>query len=197
MKKKIEDKSKGVQNKPKISIDKVKADKELRDSLLFSPEQLIEHTYSDLELDEYNLRQRLLSDKETNPKEAYILSERKTYRERFPLEFYRLIYILNSWSTTGRKLYNRPHIVAKWTVEIIYQRFPKGILEGLRDKNPSVKGARLHKHFQWLSLIGDDDLLQYIKEAMAVMRKCTYWYEFRRAYAKEYGLIYQGDLFLD
>jgi hypothetical protein len=60
-----------------------------------------------------------------------------------------------------------------------------------------IEGKRLHKHFQWLSLIGDDDLKQYINEAMAVMKKCTYWYEFRRAYAKEYGLIYQGDLFLD
>jgi hypothetical protein len=56
-------------------------------------------------------------------------------------------------------------------------------------------GVRLHKHFQLLTLLGEVQLKGFIEDAIRIMAKASYWHQFRRMYAKEFGAIYQPDLF--
>ncbi|HEX2683768.1 MAG TPA: P63C domain-containing protein, partial [Ferruginibacter sp.] len=109
--------------------------------------------------------------------------------------YYRQIYRLNNWSTAGRRLYDRPGIVGTWTLQIIYSRFPKGVLNILRELNRPLNGVRVYKYFQWLTFVGETDLKKYIDDAVEVMERSSNWQDFLNNFQKEFGDYYQIDLF--
>lgn len=99
---------------------------------------------------------------------------------------------MNGWTIPARGITEKPHVIAQYTNEIIYQRFSKEVLPMLQHLNPyCAMGFRMHKHFQWLTPEARVYLLRFIDEAIAVMRTCTNWYEFRIKYGKQFGLSFQ------
>ena len=142
------------------------------------------------------VRERLAKN---NLLEKYITEEiRKLYRQ-FPDKFYQLIFKLNGWSYDEKSIKKRPGIVGKWTNEIIYCRFQKGILGKLQEKNPVLNtGHRKYKHYQFLTKeIGIPELQQYISNAIFLMEASSNWRNFWRLLARATGKEYQGDIFED
>lgn len=131
--------------------------------------------------------------------EKYIDGEAKKWVKRFPDKFYQLIFKLNGWEYNVENIKNRPGIVGTWTKDIIYHRFPKGILAKLEDKNPlTEKGYRKYKHHQFLTdEIGNVELRDYISNAIFLMASCSNWAEFKTALARATGRPFQGSLFQD
>jgi hypothetical protein len=127
---------------------------------------------------------------------AFLIPTPQPYKVTFPLEFYRQIYRLNNWDTSGRKLYTRPGIVGTWTNWMVYIKFPEGTIKWLREHSPSDGyGNRPHKFHQFMSLTGTGSLLDFIDSAIDLMKKCSNWDQFKRLLAKGYNKTYQTDMF--
>jgi hypothetical protein len=128
--------------------------------------------------------------------EKYIEEEARKWVKRFPDKFYQLIFKLNNWEYTEESIKKRPGIVGKWTKEIIYSRFPKGVLAKLEDKNPvNDKGKRSKKHHQLLTDIGNDELKDYLSNAMFLMEAAPNWPRFKNMLARALGKTYQQEIF--
>jgi P63C domain len=127
--------------------------------------------------------------------EKYIEEEARKWAKRFPDEFYKLIFKLNNWSFTEESIKKRPGVVGRWTNQIIYNRFPKGLLGKLEDKNPSNAGYRRFKHHQFLTDIGNEDLKEYISNAIFLMKASSNWKKFWQLLARANGKPYQAELF--
>lgn len=131
-----------------------------------------------------------------NPKLAPYIGELQPYVKTFPREFYEQIYRLHNWSITPESIRNRPGIVGAWTIELVYKRFPSGMVEELRSRNPRLSsGDLLHKHFQLLTTEGMDKLNDFIQEAIDMMKSCTYWTQFMSKFARKCGKVWQSDIF--
>jgi hypothetical protein len=170
--------------------------KEEQQSLIAGANALLGQDFSDAALDKQLEKNFLLDYARRHPRNIYIAAALQPYEPKFPMEYYRHIYRLNNWPTDADKLYHRPGIVGTWTNDLIYDRFPNGILKVLQELNPMIEpGVRLHKHFQLLTLLGEVQLKGFIEDAIRIMGKASYWHQFRRMYAKEFGAIYQPDLF--
>lgn len=127
--------------------------------------------------------------------EKYIEEEARKWVKRFPDKFYELIFKLNGWPYDEITIKKRPGVVGKWTKEIIYSRFPKGVLAKLEDKNPTdEKGKRPKKHHQLLTDIGNDELQEYISNAMFLMQTAPNWSRFKNMLARALGKTYQQEL---
>ncbi|MBI4932204.1 MAG: P63C domain-containing protein [Bacteroidetes bacterium] len=130
--------------------------------------------------------------------EKYIDDEIKQWYKKFPDKFYQLIFKLNGWAWEEDSMKRKPSVIGRWTNEIVYSRFPKGILGKLQDKNPMTEnGYRKYKHHQLLTDIGNDELKEYISNAIFLMESCANWSKFKRALARATGREYQGDMFED
>jgi hypothetical protein len=184
-------------NQTQVNKTQKELDKDDVKRLIFSnTEELADSAFSDKNLDKANEKFSLTEYRLHNPKIARVVGEIKAYRKKFPREFYRLIYKLNGWAITDTSLYNRPGVVGKWTNDLIYLRYPAGTLKYLQMQNPLVAdGVRLHKHFQWLNVLGEELLDKFIQEAIDLMGKCSTWGEFVQRFAKDHGKPYQIDLF--
>jgi hypothetical protein len=66
----------------------------------------------------------------------------------------------------------------------------------IRKLNPKKTAGRAYKHFQFLTIEGQAELEQYRDEAVALMKTCTTWYEFRVELFREYSVPYQSELFV-
>lgn len=127
---------------------------------------------------------------------AFLVPTPQPYVVTFPMEFYRQIYRLNNWDTSGKKLHSRPGIVGTWTNWMIYIKYPEGTIKWLREHSPSDGyGNRPYKYFQFLSLMGKNQLLDYIDSAIDLMSKCSNWDQFKRLLAKGYNKPYQANMF--
>jgi hypothetical protein len=126
-----------------------------------------------------------------------LVAKRQPYEPRFPnaIPFFSEIYRLNGWNDLDPKQYIKPAVVAVWINELIYNRFSQQVLSTLRTLNPKRGGGRAYKHFQFLTLEGQAELEQYRDEAIALMKTCATWYEFRVKLGKQYGVPYQISLF--
>ncbi|AHM62346.1 hypothetical protein D770_20485 [Flammeovirgaceae bacterium 311] len=127
-----------------------------------------------------------------------LTAQRQPYSPKFPNSsaFFSEIYRLNAWKDLNPNDYIKPPIVAVWINEIIYGRFTKEVLRALQVLNPaSPIGLRLYKHFQFLNEEGQARVIQYRDEAIALMKTCSTWYEFRIKLHTEYGVAYQIKMF--
>ncbi|MCF0065102.1 P63C domain-containing protein [Dyadobacter chenwenxiniae] len=122
----------------------------------------------------------------------FLAKSKQRYEKAFTKDFYKQINRLNGWAISEDKTYQKPPIVARFTIEIIYRRFPKDILPALQHLNPYVVfGLRKFKHFQWLNDEGRILLEGYIEEATTMMETCKTWYEFRVKYSQTYNVPFQ------
>ena len=106
----------------------------------------------------------------------YLSEEKLAWAKRFPDEFYRQLYRLRGWRwpATGAK----SPLVGKLTNTLVYERLPKGVLDELKNRNPTEPGTgrRKWKHHQFLSEdIGQPDLRDHLLQLVAVMRISLDW----------------------
>lgn len=129
--------------------------------------------------------------------EKYVHDEAQKWVKRFPDEFYKQIFRLNGWQFNPLGFNKRPSVIGRWTRDIVYSRFPKGILGKLEDLNPlTEKGYRKHKHHQFLTDdIGNPELQQYIASVTFLMQSSSNWTKFKQLFARAMGKTYQPELF--
>jgi len=128
--------------------------------------------------------------------QKYMAEELRPYEVTFPNKFYRKIYELNNWQYDENNS-KRPGVVGKWTNQIIYSRFPKGVFTKIKELNPRLDSGQLkNKNFQWLSEEdGINALKEYISNAIFLMDSSSNWRKFKSALAKATGQSYQVDMF--
>jgi len=175
---------------------KEQSKEDLKKMLILKADELALKKYSDESLDKEKDKQLAKEYRVYNPYKRYINDVIKPYLSKFPPKFYLEIYRLKNWPITNKSLYRRPRIVAKWTNDLIYCRYPNGILQTLQVMNPYISnGIREHKHFQFLTDLAETELRQFIKDATDTMGESSYWSQFKRLHAQKYNLPYQADLF--
>lgn len=171
---------------------------DLAKQILLQTELQIVDKFSDKALDTRREKIELLSGRIIFPneiKDVVSISFRE-YAPRFPQVYYLEIARLNGWDEKVVRRYYKPVMVARFTNELIYNRFQSDVLPRLQQLNPFVSsGIRRGKHFQWLTQPGQILLDQYIDDAVNMMKECKTWYEFKFKHAKKFGLPLQLDLF--
>lgn len=186
---KLEDKSKFKNLSETFTKNQIKH-KEWQ-NLIFNADALLPNLGTDkkldFELEKIELRNgKIISLKEIN---NFITQRPHDYHVMFLPGFYKEIYRLNNWEGN---IHQRPSIVAVWTIELIYERFPKDVLPALQELNPYIDlGIRMFKHFQFLNNEGKIMLAQFINDAINEMKQHQNWYEFRKDYAQKYGFTFQ------
>jgi P63C domain len=102
---------------------------------------------------------------------AFLRRELAAWVQRFPEEFYREIYRLRGWDWKGMRV-NRPHVVAYYTVDIVYSRLLPHIMEELENRMPRTETGRrkgkLHQLFS--DDIGHPALAQHLYAVITLMR---------------------------
>lgn len=86
--------------------------------------------------------------------EKYIATELQNWIRTFGEDYYQQIYRLKGWDWNRFAIdkKNHPWSVANITNRIVYEKLPVGVLQKLREINPTDgKGARKHRHFQHLT----------------------------------------------
>lgn len=103
------------------------------------------------------------------------------WTKTFPNDYYREIYRLRGWPYDPNNV-KRPSIIAKDTIDIVYNRLAPGILEELQRLNPkNEKWRRKYKHFQWLTdNVGHPALDRHLHALLALMKASTNWKGFSR-----------------
>ena len=114
----------------------------------------------------------------------YLAEERLAWAKRFPDEFYKQIYRLKGWvwPPKGRA---KPQVLGHITNEIVYDRLPPGVLDELRNRNPTQEQTRRRKwrHHQFLSQdFGQPDLRDHLLQVIAVMKVSRTWNGFKRSF---------------
>ena len=121
--------------------------------------------------------------------EKFIAKELQPWTKTFPYEFYELLYKLRGWS--GPDGHKRTHQVAHDTNDLIYERLAPGVLNDLRQKNPTVTtGRRKNRHHQWFTPeFGHPKLKEHLAAVIALMRASANWGRFtanlNRAFPKQ------------
>jgi len=112
---------------------------------------------------------------------AYLVEERLAWAKRFPDEFYRQIYRLKGWKwPVGRA---KTPLLGHITNDIVYDRLPDGVLDKLRELNPTTEKTkrRKWKHHQFLSQeVGQPDLRDHILQLLPIMKISKNWNSFLR-----------------
>lgn len=99
---------------------------------------------------------------------------------------------INNWSDEVRKTYRKPRIAADTINEVIYNRFPAGVLSHIHELNRYVKYCvRKSKNYKFLSDEGIILLEIYLNDAVLLMNSCQDNNEFREMHSKLYGTKYQ------
>ena len=113
--------------------------------------------------------------------EKYIAREIQPWVKTFPDEFYMEMFRLNRWSKPdGAK---RPSVIGRFTNDIVYDRLAPGVLEELRQINPTLTtGGRQHRHHQWFTPeFGHPKLNQHLTVVIALMQAAPNWPFFQRS----------------
>ena len=113
--------------------------------------------------------------------EKFISAELQPWTKTFPYEFYRQIFRLKRWP--GPDGVKKPSVIGHYTNDIVYARIAPGVLEELRNKNPTIKpGRRSKRHHQWFTPdFGHPKLKEHLAAVIALMRASANWDKFRRA----------------
>lgn len=197
-KKKQEEEVKRGQVKPVIVLP---SKEETLRRLFQETEEPIEKLSTDTHLDAINDIKKALSSTDTasSIELMYISKDRNGYKPRFPKEYYVQLYRFKGIIVTEENekalMKNKPMIFARRTLEVIYNRYPRGTVRLLRAKNVKVNGTFLFKHFQHLSPLGLVELDDYIKDAVRLMQESSYWSQFLRKLSKLNNKPYQLDCF--
>lgn len=128
--------------------------------------------------------------------DAYIEPALRPYIPRFTTDFFKEVFRLHGWeykSGTTRS----PRYLGKFINKYIYEPLPPGVLDKLRELNPSKNGQRKHKHFQFLT--GDIGEPHLDKQVAVITSLVTisenpemFKSVFQRAFAKHYQRALPG-----
>ncbi|HIB37960.1 P63C domain-containing protein [Mesonia sp.] len=154
----------------------------------------LKNKFSDKEIDFEHEKRKLFKSVELwelNNLSSKVLKEPAEHEKIFPQEFYQQIFRLNNWNYEGT-ISVKPWITGKFTNEIIYFRFSNEVLPFLRIINPYViPGVRKFKHHQYLTKGSRLKLVQFINQAIELMKQSSDWYDFRQKYYDRYNVPYQ------
>lgn len=119
---------------------------------------------------------------------AYVSPELLPWTKRFPDSFYEHLHRVRGWKyapgSNARTAY-----IGKLTNALIYEQLPKGVLDGLRSKNPRdpVTRRRRHTHHEFLTAeVGNPHLEKQILAVTTLLSVSDDWAEFTRLFAKKY-----------
>ena len=118
----------------------------------------------------------------------YLDTDVQPWQKTYPYGFYVEICRLNRWPM--EYALKRPHIVGRWTNDMIYTRVANGVLEELRKLNPKrSNGERKWRHHQWFRPDpGYIELNQHIAAVMALMRGAPNWGVFQRTLKRSFPI---------
>ena len=113
--------------------------------------------------------------------EKFIAKELQPWTKTFPYEFYTEIARLKGWPPMYSM--KRPSVVGHYTNDIVYERIAPGLLEELRNVNPTLPtGRRQHRHHQWFTPeFGHPRLKEHLAAVTALMRAAPNWPAFQRS----------------
>jgi hypothetical protein len=113
--------------------------------------------------------------------DEYLNKELAAWAKRFPDEFYEEIYRLRNWEWKGMAK-NRFSVVAKYTIDLVYERLLPSLIKELEMRNPKdEKGKRRGKHHQlFTDEVGHPALAQHLYALIGFMRASQSWNEFYR-----------------
>jgi hypothetical protein len=112
--------------------------------------------------------------------DKYLRKEFAAWAKSFPDEFYREIFRLRKWQWKGMKI-NRPQCVAKYTMDLVYDRLAEGLVDELNKRNPVINGKRKSKLYWWLTEdVGHPALAQHLHAVIGLMRASDEWGQFKR-----------------
>lgn len=113
--------------------------------------------------------------------DAYLRKEYAAWAKRFPDEFYKEMFRLKGW-TYPTVSNSKPSVVGKYTLDIVYERIERGLVDELQTLNPkNENGNRKAKHHQWMSDdVGVPALSAHIHSVMGLMRASDSWDQFIR-----------------
>lgn len=81
----------------------------------------------------------------------YISEDYVKWQQTFPRKFYKELFRLCGWEYDPNNI-QRPQYLGKLTNKYVYELMPQGVLEKLREVNPTTdRGYRSRKHFQHLT----------------------------------------------
>jgi hypothetical protein len=130
---------------------------------------------------------------------VYLAEERLAWAKRFPDEFYKQIYRLKNWKWPVGKA-KTPYL-GHITNDVVYDRLPPGVLDKLRELNPTDEETkrRKWKHHQFLSPeVGQPDLRDHILQILPIMKISKDWNAFKRHLEIAFPKMgTQGDLLED
>ena len=115
--------------------------------------------------------------------DKFLSKELQPWARTFPVEFYELLFELNGWGrppASGEK----PGIVGKLTVDLIYARLAPGVLEEVMARTPRLPSGelkwRLHRWFT--PEFGHPKVREQIRMAIAFMKTSKTWKRFMEKY---------------
>ena len=121
--------------------------------------------------------------------ERFIAKELQAWTKTFQYEFYEQIFRLKGWpSPEGVK---RPAIIGKYTNDIVYDRLGPGLLDELKEKNPTLpNGKRRNRHHQWFTTdYGHPKLREHLAAVTALMKAAPNWEAFRRSLQRAFPKV--------
>ena len=118
--------------------------------------------------------------------EKFIAKELQPWMQAFPYEYYQEIFRLKGWN--GPHGVKRPSVLGHYTNDFVYKRLAPGILEELRQINPTnPSGRRSHRHHQWFTAeFGHPKLREHLIGVTALLRAAPNWNAFRRMLDRAY-----------
>ena len=111
--------------------------------------------------------------------EEYLEKDALPWTRTFPFRLYEEIFRLRGWGKPTQGV-NHPQVIGHYTNNIIYARLAPGVLETLRERNPTVgPGQRKKRHHQWFTReYGHPILRDHIISVIALMRASGSWRQF-------------------
>ena len=121
--------------------------------------------------------------------EAYISPTLLPWTKRFPDEFYKEMFRLNTWPYSPQSV-KRPGVIGKWTTQLIYEQLPPGVLDELKSKTP--KNSHLHRSLT--ADVGHPHLSNQLAAVTAIMRMSPTWKKFMSNFARSFKTGGQAEI---
>jgi hypothetical protein len=119
--------------------------------------------------------------------EQYVSEEHRPWMKRFPQKFFKEVYKIHGWKFLPNQ-HQHPGYVGKFINRTVYEQMPEGILDGLREVNPSnASGNRSRRHHQHIrDGQPSEHLDDQIKTIIVLMELSDNKEEFWRLFQKKY-----------
>jgi len=136
----------------------------------------------------------LVKDELTKILDAYIEPALRPYLPKFQPEFFKEVYRIHGWEYKPGNT-RSPRYLGKFINKYIYEPLPPGVLDKLRELNPSKNGQRRRKHFQFLTAdIGEPHLDKQVAVVTSLLTISDNKPMFKGVFARAFTKFYQRAL---